>query len=224
MRRRTCASAIGLGASLGLGLMSMPAQAALVAAGSPAGPVVKSAISAANQSLARTYWTAERLRAARPGDSLLSGKSLADVTTSQWSGGGDLNYDAGFAVVSPVGGTTLTDKVGGQGIAFSQSRGLTMYSFGYPAAAPYDGTDIAWCHGQVADGPLGQSQDQGMLCDMTGGSSGGPWFLNYDEGTGIGTLNSLNSFTYNLPLLSDKMYGPYFGNVIQAAYNSAQSL
>lgn len=146
------------------------------------------------------------------------------MPTKQWSGSGDLNYDAGFAVVSPVGGTTLTDKVGGQGIAFNQSRGQTMYSFGYPAAAPYDGTDIDWCHGKVANDPLGQSQDQGMLCNMTGGSSGGPWFLNYNESTGISTINSLNSFKYTLPLLDNKMYGPYFGSVIQAVYNSAQGL
>lgn len=145
------------------------------------------------------------------------------VTTSQWSGSGDLNYDVGYAVVSPVGGTTLTDTVGGQGIAFNQARGQLMYSFGYPAAAPYDGTDIAWCNGTVVNDAQG-SDDQGMVCDMTGGSSGGPWFVNYSESTGIGTLNSLNSFKYTSPFLSDKMYGPYFGSVIQALYNSAQSL
>ena len=145
------------------------------------------------------------------------------VTTSQWSGSGDLNYDVGYAVVSPAGGTTLTDKVGGQGIAFNQARGQNMYSFGYPAASPYDGSDIAWCHGKVANDPLGSS-DQGMNCNMTGGSSGGPWFTNYNESTGVGTLNSLNSFKYNLPLLGNKMYGPYFGSVIQAAYNNAQGL
>lgn len=36
-------------------------------------------------------------------------------------------------------------------------------------------------------------------------------------------LNSLNSFTYTSPQGADKMYGPYFGGVIQSLYASAQS-
>ena len=57
----------------------------------------------------------------------------------------------------------------------------------------------------------------------TGGSSGGPWFINYDEATGLGTLNSLNSFKYStLGLLGgNRMFGPYFGSVVQALYSSA---
>ena len=29
-----------------------------------------------------------------------------------------------------------------------------------------------------------------MACDMTGGSSGGPWLTGFNETTGVGTLNS----------------------------------
>lgn len=142
-------------------------------------------------------------------------------TTAQWSSSGDLNYDVGYAVVNPVNGVTLADTVGAQGIGFNLARGATMYAFGYPAASPYDGSKIAWCSGRVSNDPLG-SDDQGLTCNMTGGSSGGPWFINYSESTGIGTLNSVNSFKYNLPLLNTKMYGPYFGSVIQSLYQSAQ--
>ena len=55
-----------------------------------------------------------------------------------------------------------------------------------------------------------------------GGSSGGPWFINYSEASGIGTLNSLNSFKYNGGPVSNQMFGPYFGSVIQGVYNEAQ--
>lgn len=145
------------------------------------------------------------------------------TTTSQWSGSGNLDYDVAYAVVNPVGGKSLTDTVGAQGVGFNLAKKAQMYSFGYPAASPYDGEKIATCSGAVVADTVGSSTDQGLTCDMTGGSSGGPWFINYTESTGIGTLNSLNSFKYTSPGVSDKMYGPYFGSVVQTLYTSAQS-
>jgi len=143
------------------------------------------------------------------------------VTTSQWAGSGDFDYDVGFAVVNPVNGTDLTDTVGSQGIGFNLARNQQMYSFGYPAERPYDGTDIAYCFGTVFPDTFGGSTDQGMNCNMTGGSSGGPWLLDYDAGSGVGTLNSVNSFGYRG--LRDVMWGPYFGSVVQSAYGTASS-
>jgi V8-like Glu-specific endopeptidase len=143
-------------------------------------------------------------------------------TSSQFANQGDLDYDIGYAIVGTSGGSTLTDAVGAQGVGFNLARNATMYSFGYPAAPPYDGTSLAWCNGPVIADTYGGGSDQGMVCNMTGGSSGGPWFINYNEGSGIGTLNSLNSFKYNGGPVSDRMFGPYFGSVIQGVYNEAQ--
>ena len=143
-------------------------------------------------------------------------------TSTPWANQGDLNYDIGYAVVGTSGGSTLTGAVGAQGVGFNLARNATMYAFGYPAASPYDGSDIAWCHGQVVADTWGGSSTQGMVCNMTGGSSGGPWFLNYNESSGIGTLNSLNSFKYTGGPLSNRMFGPYFGSVVQGVYNVAQ--
>lgn len=145
------------------------------------------------------------------------------VTTEEWNASEDLNYDIGFAVVSPVDGTDLIEAVGGQGIAFNADRGQYVYAFGYPAAAPYDGEKLSWCHGVTRNDPLG-SDAQGVRCNMTGGSSGGPWFLDYDEEAGVGVLNSVNSFKYQLPLLDSSMYGPYFGAAAQELYATAESL
>ncbi|MEZ0076880.1 serine protease [Planotetraspora sp. GP83] len=142
------------------------------------------------------------------------------LTTPQWSSSEDMNYDVAAAVVAPQGGQSLTDVVGGQGIAFNQPRGRQMYSFGYPAASPYDGSKLVYCGGRTFDDFL-QSEDQGLNCNMTGGSSGGPWFLSFNESTGAGLLNSVNSFKYNFA--SFWMFGPYFGPEAQAVYNAAQS-
>jgi V8-like Glu-specific endopeptidase len=140
------------------------------------------------------------------------------LTTPQWNASEDLNYDVGAAVVNPLNGASLTDVVGAQGIAFNQARGQRMYSFGYSAAAPYDGTKLIYCSGVVFDDFL-LSNDLGMTCNQTGGSSGGPWFLNFNEGDGTGIQNSVNSFKYNF--FPNWMFGPYFGADAQGVYNAA---
>jgi V8-like Glu-specific endopeptidase len=143
-------------------------------------------------------------------------------TTAQFSGSGDLSYDVGYAAVSPVNGRYLADTVGADGIAFNQIRGDYVRAFGYPATGRYDGSKLAWCKGTVTADTRGSS-DQGLTCNMTGGSSGGPWFTNFNEVTGAGVLNSLNSFKYtSLGLFEgNQMFGPYFGSVIQSVYNVA---
>ncbi len=146
------------------------------------------------------------------------------VTTTQWRDSGDFDYDVAFAVMNPVDGQDLTDTVGAQGIGFNLARGQYMYSFGYPAASPYDGSDLSWCHGTVIQDTFGGSQDQGMNCNMTGGSSGGPWFASYNVDSGVGTLNSVNSFKYRAGQFKSYMWGPYLGSVAQSLYNTAQGL
>ena len=42
-------------------------------------------------------------------------------TTPQWNASEDINYDVAAAVVAPLNGKSLTDVVGGQGVAFNQS-------------------------------------------------------------------------------------------------------
>ncbi|WP_438853728.1 trypsin-like serine peptidase [Agromyces sp. M3QZ16-3] len=131
----------------------------------------------------------------------------------QWTKGGDITYDTAFATVGTVGGRTLQATVGGTAISFNQARGLSYEAFGYPAAAPFNGQTLKSCAGTATADPYGQTQSQGIPCDMTGGSSGGPWFL------GNGSQNSLNSFGYNN--IPNVMFGPYYGSVAQSTYATA---
>ena len=142
-------------------------------------------------------------------------------TTSRWQGSGDFDYDVGMAKVAPLNGKTLTDTVGSQGIAFNTSRPVFAYSFGYPAAAPYDGTTLDYCSGTTSNDTTGGSNDYRLVCNMTGGSSGGPWFRDFSTSTGVGTQISLNSFGYRGE--KNAMYGPYFGSVVQSLYNTAST-
>ena len=139
------------------------------------------------------------------------------VAPTQWTQGGDITYDTAFAVVSDQSGVSLADQVGASGVAFNQARGLTYTAFGYPAARPFDGETLQSCSGAASDDPYGQTQSQGIPCNMTGGSSGGPWFL----GGSDGFQNSVNSFGYGG--IRNTMFGPYWGSVIQQAYQTAQN-
>lgn len=144
---------------------------------------------------------------------------------ADWSTKGDMRYDTGFAVMNKLNNQTLTDVVGGSGVAFNQAEGLAYKSFGYPAARPFNGETLKSCIGTAsADTNNPQFFSQGIPCDMTGGSSGGPWFVGTkavgvpDTTNPYGVQNTVNSYGYSG---SNVMYGPYWGTVIQATYTSA---
>nr|WP_229898521.1 trypsin-like peptidase domain-containing protein [Streptomyces finlayi] len=140
--------------------------------------------------------------------------------TDQWAASEDMNYDVGLAVVNPLNGQKLSDVVGAQGLQFNGGYNKPMYAFGFPAAAPYDGKKLIYCSGNTTKDFL-LTKDHSLACDMTGGSSGGPWFNSFNESTGTGLQASVNSFGYTF--LPGRMYGPYFGNEVKAAYDKAQA-
>ncbi|MGW9429049.1 peptidase [Streptomyces decoyicus] len=142
------------------------------------------------------------------------------LSTPQWTASEDINYDVGAAVVAPLDGKKLTDVVGGQGLSFNSGYSKAMYAFGFPAAAPYDGSKLIYCSGTTFKDPL-FSGDHGLACNMTGGSSGGPWFTTFDEKTGTGLQSSVNSFGYQF--WPNTMFGPYFGDDAKNLYTTAQS-
>ena len=95
-----------------------------------------------------------------------------------------------------------------------------MFSFGYPAAPPFDGSRLIYCSGRAFNDTV-MTRDQGLRCNMTGGASGGPWFQNFNESTGLGMLNSVNSFKYTSGPFSNYMFGPSFGAYAQRTYTAA---
>ena len=131
---------------------------------------------------------------------------------SSWATSGDFNHDVGFAVMAEQGGKSLTEVTGSYPIAFNRGYGLSFDAFGYPAAKPYNGQDLWKCSG-VAGRDTRGTTDHRLPCSMTGGSSGGGWI------TG-GVLNSVNSFGYKGE--KDVMYGPYFGDVEQTVFGTAE--
>ncbi|UVJ40605.1 serine protease [Arthrobacter sp. CJ23] len=138
----------------------------------------------------------------------------------QWAAEGNMQYDTGFAVMNTLNGKMLSDVVGASGLQFNAARGLSYKAFGYPAAPPFNGQSLKSCSGTATNDPYNpQFNTQGIPCNMTGGSSGGPWFIGSSSS---GYQNSVNSYGYGSN--STKMYGPYWGTVIQLAYTTASAL
>ena len=157
--------------------------------------------------------------------------ATALVTTTAWaSGGGSLaafNNDYAFAVVGPGGKTgeskQLDTTVGSSPLAFNVSHPTQVYAFGYPQASPYDGQKLVYCAGKDVSDTWGRTSDFGLNCNMTGGSSGGPWYASFGSAESTGSLNSVNSFKYTAGKLTKYMFGPYFGAYTQKTYIAAQS-
>jgi V8-like Glu-specific endopeptidase len=115
-----------------------------------------------------------------------------------------LRVDYGFALVGPGGhsGSADLDTVtGGYGLSTATvAHNVTKWAFGYPAAGRYKGRDLTYCTGTTSNDPY-LSGTWGMVCNMTGGSSGGPWI--YRTG---GTLNPA-VYTTDTLLTSVNSYG-----------------
>jgi hypothetical protein len=145
-------------------------------------------------------------------------------TTPRWADNRSFDDDAGFAVVTNGTTTTLAAALGTRGAAPQQVSFAAplldegYFAFGYPAAQKYSGNTLTYCAGPVRT-DRDRHETLSMGCDMTGGSSGGPWFHTFDQGEGAGVVNSVNSYGYRN--LKDVMFGPVFDGPEQTTYEAA---
>lgn len=137
---------------------------------------------------------------------------------SDWISGNTLYHDFGIAVVSPNSQGNLTDVVGGAGWAYNQAANQRFYAYGYPAVSPFDGQTRQSC--ENSPGTLswfGGGSVVSIPCGMTGGSSGGPWFVK------IGNAWYLNGHNDFISSLKPKhMFSPYYDDTWYALYQKGQ--
>jgi len=154
-------------------------------------------------------------------------------TTAGGFSGTAARYDYAFAVVGPGGhdgeAIQLDADSPSDADAAPDSLPITyagvasndlLYAFGYPAAAPYNGTDLVYCSGKIGQDLFNANATWSMACNMTGGASGGPWLKGFSESSGIGNLASLNSYRYSF---SNRMYGPKFTAYTKAVFDAANA-
>lgn len=132
-----------------------------------------------------------------------------------------VQYDWSFAVITAAGSTGFASPEVAGSFALSTATmgvGDQVYDFGYPAAGKYHGKDLTYCSDQIFTDPLVNNQTFGIDCDMTGGSSGGPWLATFSETSGVGTIRGVNSYGYSGV---KKEYASKFNSNTANTFNSA---
>ena len=111
-----------------------------------------------------------------------------------------VQYDWSFAVITAPGtkNADLAATVGSFALSTTAPNvGDKVEAFGYPAAGRYHGSDLIYCADQLfTDAQVG-NKTFGIDCNMTGGSSGGPWLFPFTESTGVGTIRAVTSYGYS---------------------------
>jgi len=138
------------------------------------------------------------------------------VTSTVWANTGSFEWDTGGINTQPTG-TVINNHIGNVtgwlGLAWNQAEDQNWFDFGYPQAAPFDGRFIVVCNSEFgyeeSDGNnQGGPNSLSIGCDMTGGSSGGPFILAFGSGN---YLNGHNDWRYTA--LPQQMNTPYYTTI-----------
>lgn len=142
------------------------------------------------------------------------------TSRTAWLTGGSYDEDMSIAIMNNGGiyGAKVVDTVGGNGLRWNYGYNVSVTALGYPSnlgggESQYFCQSSTWyAHGQVIR----------MYCNMTYGSSGGPWLQEYNDQTGIGYINSVVSHGDSPG--NGQFDGPYFDNDIKSLYDYAEGL
>ena len=142
----------------------------------------------------------------------------ASVFTA-WHTGADLTRDECVLQMNTDGGQNINDAVGALGYKYDLPLPQHYHAAGWPAAAPFPGGILTIVTASDAETDTLQAGSlpftHGIGNIMTGGSSGGPWMVDYQPGIGLTETfgpvfwNGLNSYKYISPARPNEMFGPY---------------
>lgn len=152
------------------------------------------------------------------------------ITSTDWYSKGNpggLFRDWGGFSVNKIGTTRIGNRVGYLGRAWNQGQKQHFNDFGYPAASPFNGSAMVTCQASTnkTDTVVPGAPDPIAIgCDMTGGSSGGPWILRFTPGASgpNNYANGVNSYKYNND--PQQMYSPYADTFFQTFTNALLAL
>ena len=152
-------------------------------------------------------------------------QAFAVLTHQEWEVNGNLSYDIGGAVLKLNVGKKISEVVGNLGFSANLDNNRHWFNIGYPAAPPFDGTQQQICTASFAfnDKNMNKPYPVGIGCDMTGGSSGGPWIINFSGSAGSANyLNGQNSYRYSEG--PEELFSPYFGDAAQSLRDELVSI
>ncbi len=137
-----------------------------------------------------------------------------------WTTSYDLRYDIGGAVLNINGGQKLSQVVGSLGFAYNMDNSLHWMNIAYPSEFPFNGLTQQICAGSFAyaDTSTPAPFPIAMGCDMTPGSSGGAWILDFSGTAGNSNyLNGNNSYRYTFR--PKELYSPYFDSTAKSLWD-----
>ncbi len=112
---------------------------------------------------------------------------VASATSAAYHNGRDFDYDYA-CLVGATSGTVISNKIGNvTGWAahlWNSGHQLSVMAHGYPQTAPFNGNNIVQVNGPMwytNDAMPGGQISNVMGNDMTGGSSGGGWFVSWNH-------------------------------------------
>lgn len=139
-------------------------------------------------------------------------------TLTNWLMTGSFDEDMGGADPFDTGtvwGAQIGNVTGWLGFKWNWPRNFEWVALGYPQGAPFNGQKIQHCasHDVWTDDGGGGPDSNSIACDMTGGSSGGPWvedfgFPGQQGGGGGNYLNGHNDWRHTA--ITGEMNSPYF--------------
>ncbi|MEH0935424.1 trypsin-like serine peptidase [Micromonospora psammae] len=138
-----------------------------------------------------------------------------------WINNSSHDEDMGIAIMHNGGsyGLKVVDTVGGNGLRWNWGYNVPLVTaLGYPSNLG-GGESQQYC--QSGTWHAGGQQIR-MWCNMTYGSSGGPWLQEYNDQNGLGYINSVVSHGDNPG--NGQFDGPYFDNDIKSLYDFAEGL
>ncbi|QUW95315.1 hypothetical protein KE639_06584 [Streptomyces sp. V17-9] len=119
------------------------------------------------------------------------------ATSALWASGDkpDWEHDYGIVVTNDnAAGETVVEAAGGYQIVPDARTGEQVSVMGY-SGPPYDGEHQEFCEDLIEPTVPPLDMWQVECANMTPGSSGSPWILDYDYNTGAGYIGGLNSIS-----------------------------
>ncbi|GAA2629223.1 peptidase [Actinomadura fulvescens] len=133
-------------------------------------------------------------------------------TFNAWMNSSDFRRDVGMVTTWPLNGQKLVNAVGGNGFQWNWPRNVAVTVLGYPSNHN-SGEIQMWCQGTtrgIADGRIE------INCNFGGGSSGGPWLREFNDATGLGYSNGVQSTITN----TGWNRSPYFDDAVKTMFDA----
>lgn len=139
---------------------------------------------------------------------------------SDYAGSQNYGHDYGGVILQKVKRKTISQKVGTLGFAYNLPLPQHWFAVGYPQALPFTGSNQVVCAASYAYSDSYASFQPSPIaigCDQTGGTSGGPWIIQYGSGN---YLNGNMSYRYLDDNSQDRveLYSPYFDDAAYYLY------